>query len=178
MLSFERFWINSSDRNEHPESIKHITIAINGLMAFIVLLLIRVFTIGNPMTNFYLYLLTFRFTNPLMSISNNHIIPFMTVAWLCVSCNSHNKGTWEISDVSKDTTLFAETEVKNSSRLILIITGETDDSIKVHQVKLGGGHLQDTLYLDWYNPLISISFESYQAKKGQLKIAYYLPGSR
>ncbi|WP_257669161.1 hypothetical protein [Parapedobacter tibetensis] len=94
------------------------------------------------------------------------------------ACGASNKGEWQITEISKDTTLKAQTRIKHSNRLILDITGETDDSVRINGVVIPGGIIRDTIILDWYYPSISISYESYRAKKGSLKIGYFLPGSK
>ncbi len=106
-------------------------------------------------------------------------IAFFFVTILVISsCNARNRGEWIITDVSKDTILTAVTKVKKCNRLILEITGETDDSIKINSIEIQGGKILDTITYDWYYPEITVPYEAYKATKGYIKIKYYLPGNR
>ncbi|MNK09421.1 hypothetical protein D3C87_273800 [compost metagenome] len=91
------------------------------------------------------------------------------------SCDPKNKGQWVITDVSKDTLLIAETKVRHPSTLILEISGQVNDTIEVHGMKLPGGKIQREFRLDHYYPKVSVQFKSYKATKGSLKIKYHLP---
>lgn len=51
-----------------------------------------------------------------------------------VSCNTKNRGEWQLSDMRNDTLFIAETNVSDASTLILEIDGHTDDSIKLHGI--------------------------------------------
>ncbi|UPZ35553.1 hypothetical protein MUB18_15745 [Sphingobacterium sp. PCS056] len=80
-----------------------------------------------------------------------------------VSCNTKNRGEWQLSDMRKDTLFIAETD------------GHTDDSIKVHGISIAGGDIKKELKVDWYNPKVAVRFQAYLAKKGSLKIKYSVP---
>lgn len=99
------------------------------------------------------------------------------LAAVFVSCNTKNRGEWDLSDVSKDTLLNAETDVSDATTLILQIDGHTDDSIKVHGVAIAGGDIKKELKVDWYSSKVSVQFQSYRAKNGSIKIKYYVPSS-
>ncbi|MEJ5092090.1 hypothetical protein GEO21_18840 [Sphingobacterium faecium] len=92
-----------------------------------------------------------------------------------VSCNTKNRGEWQLSDMPKDTLFISETNVSDASTLILEIDGHTDDSIKVHGISIAGGDIKKELKVDWYNPKVALQFQAYLAKKGSLKIKYYVP---
>lgn len=111
---------------------------------------------------------------------NKFILPLLLGGFVTagfVSCNTKNRGEWEVSDVSKDTLLQAETEVSDATTLILKIDGHTDDTIKVHGEKIPGGDIKRELQVDWYNSTVLVQFQAYRAKKGSLKIRYYVPSS-
>ena len=93
------------------------------------------------------------------------------------SCNTKNRGEWEVEDVSKDTLFNAETKITDATTLILKINGHSDDSIKVCGIAIPGGDIEKELKVDWYNSKISVPFESYLSKKGSLKIQYYVPAT-
>jgi hypothetical protein len=97
------------------------------------------------------------------------------VMFLLTSCDKHNKGEWIITDVSKDVLLTAETNVKMPTTLILQISGYANDSVEVRSMRLPGGRINEEFKLDHYSSDISVQFRSYKAKKGNLKIKYYLP---
>lgn len=92
-----------------------------------------------------------------------------------VSCNTKNRGEWQLSDMRKDTLFIAETDVSDATTLILEIDGHTDDSIKVHGISIAGGDIKKELKVDWYNPKVAVRFQAYLAKKGSLKIKYSVP---
>jgi hypothetical protein len=92
-----------------------------------------------------------------------------------VSCNTKNRGEWQLSDMRKDTLFIAETDVSDATTLILEIDGHTDDSIKVHGISIAGGDIKKELKVDWYNPKVAVRFQAYLAKKGSLKIKYFVP---
>ena len=94
-----------------------------------------------------------------------------------VACDNRNRGVWQVTDVSKDTLLNAETNINDATTIILEIEGHTDDSIKVQGVAVPGGDIKKELKLDWYNSKISVNFEAYRAKKGNIKIQYFVPSS-
>ncbi|MCW2264044.1 MULTISPECIES: hypothetical protein [Sphingobacterium] len=94
-----------------------------------------------------------------------------------VSCNTQNRGEWEVSDASRDTMLNAETNVSDATTMILKIEGHTDDSVKVHGMTIAGGNINKELKVDWYNSKVSVQFEAYRAKQGSLKIKFYVPAS-
>lgn len=94
---------------------------------------------------------------------------------LLSSCNQNNKGEWTISDASRDTLLTAETNVTTPSTLILKVSGQTDDSIMVHSIVIPGGKIAEEYKVDWYDPKITVKFKAHRARKGNIKIEYYLP---
>jgi|GEM_PF-1057968 len=94
-----------------------------------------------------------------------------------VSCNTKNRGEWQLSDMRKDTLFTAETNVSDATTLILQIDGHTDDSVKVHGMTIAGGNINKELKVDWYNSKVSVQFEAYRAKQGSLKIKFYVPAS-
>lgn len=119
---------------------------------------------------------------------NHYIFPYMFckkfifllaltgfVALGFISCNTKNRGEWEVSAASRDTMLNAETNVSDASTLILEIEGHTDDSVKVHGISIAGGDIKKELKVDWYNPKVAVQFQAYLAKKGSLKIKYFVP---
>ncbi|MBB2950088.1 hypothetical protein FHR29_000820 [Sphingobacterium sp. JUb56] len=75
------------------------------------------------------------------------------------------------------TMLNVESNVSDATTLILEIDGHTDDSIKVHGISIAGGDIKNELKVDWYNPKVAVQFQAYLAKKGSLKIKYYVPTS-
>lgn len=99
------------------------------------------------------------------------------LASVFISCNTKNRGEWEVSDASRDTMLNAETNVSDATTMILKIEGHTDDSVKVHGMTIAGGNINKELKVDWYNSKVSVQFEAYRAKQGSLKIKFYVPAS-
>lgn len=79
-----------------------------------------------------------------------------------ISCNTKNRGEWEVSDASRDTMLNAETKVSDATTLILQIDGHTDDSVKVHGMTIAGGNIKKELKVDWYNPKVAVQFQAYR----------------
>jgi len=80
-----------------------------------------------------------------------------------------------VADISRDTIFSAETGVHDASTMILKIQGNSDDSIKVHGFSIPGGNINKELRVDWYTSKISVKYESYRAKKGNIKIEYDVP---
>ena len=95
--------------------------------------------------------------------------------FMAYSCNTNNQGEWVIEDASKNTVLIAETMIKSCSKLILEISGETDDSVKINGTLFAGGLIQESYSTDWYDSKIVVQYEAYKAKKGKIRIKYYLP---
>lgn len=75
---------------------------------------------------------------------NNYrfILLFIGLLATFVSCNNNNRGVWQVSNVSKDTLLNAETNIHDATTMILTIDGHTDDSIKVHGIAIPGGNIK------------------------------------
>jgi UDP-glucose 6-dehydrogenase len=113
----------------------------------------------------------------ILSGTKGHYISMLLCSMLLISCDPKNRGEWIIQDVSKDTVLTAITNIKNCNVLILKITGQTDDSIMVRSIPIAGGIINKDLSVDHYDPKISLYFKAHKAKKGNVKISYYLPGS-
>ncbi|WP_139351057.1 hypothetical protein [Sphingobacterium sp. CZ-UAM] len=100
---------------------------------------------------------------------------FFIFSLVFISCNTKNKGEWKVADISRDTIFSAETGVRDATTMILKIQGNSDDSIKVHGFSIPGGNINKELRVDWYNSKISVKYESYRAKKGNIKIQYDVP---
>lgn len=111
---------------------------------------------------------------------NNYRFILLFVGFLStatVSCNNRNRGVWQVPDITKDTLLNAETNIKDVTTMILKINGHTDDTIRVHSIAIPGGDIKKELKVDWYNPKITVKVEAYRAKKGNIEIQYYVPSS-
>lgn len=100
---------------------------------------------------------------------------YLIPLFFLISCDQKNRGEWLIADVSRDTLLIAETDVKTPTTLLLKISGQVDDSIEVSSIKIPGGKIEEELRYDHYYPKIEVNFKSYKAKKGSLRVKYYLP---
>ncbi|MEN5055138.1 hypothetical protein [Sphingobacterium kitahiroshimense] len=134
---------------------------------FILINKLRNFTLINHYTFPYMFCNKFIFALVLTAIQTA----------IFVSCNTQNRGEWEVSDASRDTMLNAETNVSDATTMILKIEGHTDDSVKVHGMTIAGGNINKELKVDWYNSKVSVQFEAYRAKQGSLKIKFYVPAS-
>lgn len=86
-----------------------------------------------------------------------------------------NRGEWVVQDVSRDTVLTAQTNSLTPSTIILEVSGNADDSIKLEGVSVAGGKIPEEIRMDYYRRKIVIRFDPYKAKKGSVKIKYYLP---
>jgi len=87
-----------------------------------------------------------------------------------------NSGEWNISDLSKDTVLTAQTRRFTPTTLILQVSGYASDSIQIRHVTLAGGKIQEEMRFDQYSNKIGVKLKHYKAKHGKLKIKYHVPG--
>lgn len=101
---------------------------------------------------------------------------FLVLILSVISCKQGDKGLWTVKNITRDTIFSVKTHRKNILSLHLKIQGDVDDSIIINgSTKYPAGKIDDTLILDRYTDPISISYKAYKAKKGHLKIYYYIP---
>ncbi|WP_407481923.1 hypothetical protein [Elizabethkingia meningoseptica] len=103
-------------------------------------------------------------------------IIFLVLILSIISCKQEDKGLWTVKNITRDTIFSVKTHRKNIFSLHLKIQGEVDDSIIINgTTKYPAGKINDSLILDRYTDPISISYKAYKAKKGHLRIYYYVP---
>ena len=89
---------------------------------------------------------------------------------LIISCSKRNEGTWEVSDLTKDTVFTAKIS-GNSYGIEMNVSGSVDDSVQVLYKKLSG-EINDTFNAEVYGSEIKIPYRTLGASKGNLKIKY------
>lgn len=119
------------------------------------------------------------YSDCIMRKSNFQFIPSLYAVFfllvLLSSCSGINRGEWVIEDVSKDTLLEAYAYVVSPRVMHLEISGQTDDSINVWAIGIAGGVIDTNVSDEWYRRQVLVRYKPHKAKKGKLKIKYYIP---
>lgn len=93
-------------------------------------------------------------------------------------CFQSTKSSKIINDVSIDTSFFVKVKPRflPTSTMIVKITGEVSDSFIVMYSKIIPGGIVDTLIqTEFYSDEYLFKYNSYKAKKGQLKVSIEIP---
>ena len=84
-----------------------------------------------------------------------------------------------INNVSRDTSILIKVitpRLYSPTNMIVKITGETSDSFFVmNGMKIPGGIVDTLMNMDFYNHEYLFKYNSYKAKKGQLKVSIEIP---
>lgn len=95
---------------------------------------------------------------------------YLLIFVFCLSCN-HNKSIF-ICNASKDTLITVKSTEKYPSTIVLIVSGNIDDTCKILGVPIYKNNFDKKLYFDSYSKETKINYEAYRVKKGKLKIQY------
>jgi hypothetical protein len=98
------------------------------------------------------------------------------IGMMFISCSYDNRGTFIITDFSKDTTFQVKTKSSSPTTLWLYLKGYTNDTIMINEIKtkVSTGKV-DSLQLDKYYPDFSIRFKPLKATEGKIEVEYYVP---
>jgi hypothetical protein len=94
-------------------------------------------------------------------------------------CFQSTKSLLIINNVSRDTSILIKVinpRLYSPTNMIVKITGETSDSfIVMNGMKIPGGIVDTLMNMDFYNHECLFKYNSYKAKKGQLKVSIEIP---
>jgi hypothetical protein len=94
-------------------------------------------------------------------------------------CFQSTKSLLIINNVSRDTSILIKVinpRLYSPTTMIVKINGETSDSfIVMNDMKIPGGIVDTIMNMDFYNHEYHFKYNSYKAKKGQLKVSIEIP---
>jgi hypothetical protein len=86
---------------------------------------------------------------------------------LIYGCSQNKFTTFQLSNL-KDTSFIFRSELLHPTLLEISISGYSDNSFAINNIKLEGGKIDTLLKMDWYSDTVIINFKRYKATSGNL----------
>lgn len=86
---------------------------------------------------------------------------------LIYGCSQNEITTFQLSHL-KDTSFYFQSEILHPTLLEISVSGYSDDSFLVNNIRLRGGNIDTVLKIDWYRDTVAISLKRYRATTASL----------
>jgi hypothetical protein len=101
------------------------------------------------------------------------LLLFLSMFLSCTSNNHAENHVFEVKNIGRDTIFAIENHAAYRSNIYLKITGNINDTAFVYGIKIPPGRVNISGNYDYYDEdSIVITYRSYRATKGDLKIQY------